>query len=158
MDNIYLTQAGYDKLFEELEHLKKNKRREISKKIEEARAQGDLSENAEYDAAKEEQGRLEARIAELETKLASSRIISPDSVNLDKVSIGTKVDLEDLDSGNKFSYTILSDEEADFDKSQIGVNSPIAQGLLGKEKGQTVSIDVPRGTIRYKIITISLPS
>ena len=157
MGDIYLTQEGYDKLFQELERLKKVKRREISKRIAEARAQGDLSENAEYDAAKEAQAQNEAKIAQLEAKLSQSQIISQDQISLDKVNIGVKVTLKDVGSGEEFSYTILSDEEADFDKDQIGINSPVAQGLLGKAKGDIAEIQAPRGVFKYKILAISLP-
>ena len=157
MNEIYLTQEGYDKLFQELEDLKKIKRRDISKRIGEARAQGDLSENAEYDAAKEAQAQNEAKIAQLEDKLANSRIISQDQISLDKVNIGVKVTLQDLSTKEEFFYIILSDEEADFDKDQIGINSPVAQGLLGKAKGDTAEVHAPRGLFKYKILDISLP-
>ena len=156
MDVIYLTQDGYDRLFQELEHLKKVERREISKRVAEARAQGDLSENAEYDAAKDAQAHLERKIGELEEKLAKSRIISKDEISIDKVNIGVKVRLKDIETGDEFSYTILSDEEADFEKDQIGINSPVAQGLLGKKKGETAEITAPRGILKYKILEISL--
>ncbi|MFC1515085.1 transcription elongation factor GreA [Candidatus Omnitrophota bacterium] len=157
MDTIYLTQGGYDKLFEELELLKNVKRRELSKRIAEARAQGDLSENAEYDAAKEAQAQLEGKITQLETKLANSQILSHDQISLDKVNIGVKVSLKDLGSGDEFAYTILSDEEADYEHDQIGINSPVAQGLLGKAKGETAEIHAPRGLFKYKVLDISLP-
>lgn len=157
MDRIYLTQQGYNDLFQELDKLKKHDRKQISKRIEEARAQGDLSENAEYDAAKEAQAQVEKKIAELEMKLSQAEIISEDKINKDKVSIGVKVDLKDLDTGNKFSYTILSNEEADFDKGQIGIQSPIAKSLLGKEAGDKADIQVPRGILHYQILNISLP-
>ena len=157
MSEIYLTQEGYDKLFQELEDLKKIKRRDISKRIGEARAQGDLSENAEYDAAKEAQAQNEAKVAQLEEKLANSRIITQDQISLDKVNIGVKVTLQDLSTKEEFSYTILSDEEADFDKDQIGINSPVAQGLLGKAKGETAEVHAPRGVFKYKVLDISLP-
>jgi transcription elongation factor GreA len=157
MERIYLTQSGYERIFEELQDLKKNKRKEIIKRIAEARAQGDLSENAEYDAAREAQAHLEARIAELESKLSQAKIISDKEINTDKVSIGVKVDLKNLDTEAEFSYVILSNEEADFDKGQIGLNSPIAQALLGKQKGDKVDIQVPAGTLHYEILNISLP-
>lgn len=157
MENIYLTPQGYDKLFQELEHLKKVKRKQLSKRIEEARLMGDLSENAEYDAAKEAQAQLERKIMQLEDKLSRAKIISKDDVSLDVVNIGAKVLLKDLNTQEQFAYTILSDEEADFDKNQIGINSPVAQGLLGKKKNQLVEINVPRGTLKYKILDIQLP-
>lgn len=157
MENIYLTPQGYDKLFQELEHLKKVKRKELSKRIEEARAMGDLSENAEYDAAKEAQAQLERKIMQLEDKLARAKIINKADVSCDVVNIGVKVLLKDLNTQEEFSYIILSDEEADFDKDQIGINSPVAQGLLGKKKNQSAEINVPRGTVKYKILDIQLP-
>jgi len=158
MDNkIYLTQEGYDKLFQELEYLKNVRRKEISQRIGEARLLGDLSENAEYDAAKEEQAQIEKRIAELEEKLAQAEIIKENDINTDKVAIGLKVKLKDLENGDEFSYTLLSNEEADFEKNEIGISSPIAQALLGKSEGEEVEIQVPRGKLHYKIIKISLP-
>ncbi len=157
MDKVYLTKEGYDKLFQELEYLKKVKRKELSKRIEEARALGDLSENAEYDAAKEAQLNLERKISELENKLSRAVIISSKDINLEKVSIATKVMLKDLESGEEFFYTILSDEEADFEKNEIGISSPVAQALLGKKKDDIVEINVPQGTLKYKILDICLP-
>ena len=115
MPEVYLTRAGYEKLREELEYLKGPKRREISKAIGEARAQGDLSENAEYDAAKEAQGYCEAHIAELEGKLSEVRIIEDMNIPSDKVYIGAIVSLEDLDSGETMQYTMVSPEEADYE-------------------------------------------
>ncbi len=157
MGQIYLTQQGYDKLLHEMEYLRNVKRREISKRIEEARAMGDLSENAEYDAAKDAQARVEGRIIELQDKLSRAVIISKSEVNLEKVSIGTKVTLKDLNSGGLLDYTIMSDEEADFSRSEIGVSSPIARGLLGKKESDTVEITVPKGILKYQILKIALP-
>lgn len=157
MGQIYLTQQGYDKLLHEMEYLRNVKRREISKRIEEARAMGDLSENAEYDAAKDAQARVEGRIIELQDKLSRAVIISKSEVNLEKVSIGTKVTLKDLNSGSLLDYTIMSDEEADFSRSEVGISSPIAQGLLGKKESDTVEITVPKGILKYQILKISLP-
>ncbi|RKY34165.1 MAG: transcription elongation factor GreA [Candidatus Omnitrophota bacterium] len=157
MERIYLTKEGYEKLFQELEYLKKVKRKELSKRIEEARSLGDISENAEYDSAKEAQLNLEKKIRELETKLSSAVIISPEDVNLEKASVGTKVLLKDLDTGEEFFYIILSDEEADFERNEIGISSPVACALLGKKKEDVVEIKVPRGILRYKILDISLP-
>jgi len=157
MGQIYLTQQGYDKLLHEMEYLRNVKRREISKRIEEARAMGDLSENAEYDAAKDTQARVEGKIIELQDKLSRAVIISKSEVNLEKVSIGTKVTLKDLNSGSLLDYTIMSDEEADFSRSEIGVSSPIARGLLGKKESDTVEITVPKGILKYQIVKIALP-
>ena len=157
MERIYLTKEGYEKLFQELEYLKKVKRKELSKRIEEARSLGDISENAEYDSAKEAQLNLEKKIRELENKLSSAVIISPEDVNLEKVSVGTKVLLKDLDTEEEFFYIILSDEEADFERNEIGISSPVARALLGKKKEDVVEIKVPRGILKYKILDINLP-
>ena len=157
MDEVYLTQNGYDRLIQELDHLKQVKRRELSRRIAEARAMGDLSENAEYDAAKEAQAHLEKKIVELDMKLSQAKIISEDQISTDKVAIGVKVDLLDLETSEEFCYIILSDEEADLEKDQIGINSPVAQTLLGKEKGDTVEVSAPSGIFKYKILNISLP-
>jgi len=152
-----LTREGYEKLIQELDSLKRVKRRQLSKRISEARSLGDLSENAEYEAAKEAQAQLERKIMDLELKLSKARIISQDQIRTDKVNIGVKVYLEDLDNHEEFHYIILSDEEADFEKDQIGINSPVAQALLGKEKGDAVEVKAPRGMLRYRILDISLP-
>jgi len=157
MERIYLTQEGYDNLYQELEHLKNVSRREISKKIAEARALGDLSENAEYHAAKETQGQIEAKISALEDKLSRAEIIKEEDISLDKVRIGVKVTLQDLNTQNQFFYVLTSDEEANYEENKIGINSPIAQALLGKERNTTVSVKVPAGTLTYKITNISLP-
>lgn len=157
MDEVYLTPEGYEKLFQELEQLKKVERKKLAKRIEEARSLGDISENAEYEAAKEAQAQLEKRINELESKLSRVKIINPDELNVNKVRIGVKVSLKDLDTEEEFYYIILSEEEADFEKNQIGINSPVAQALLGKERGEIVEIEVPRGKLRYQILDISLP-
>lgn len=156
MQKIYLTQEGYDKLAAELDDLKK-KRRELSGKIEDARQEGDLSENAEYHAARELQGQTQAKIADLEDKLSRSEIISTENLDLTKVRIGVKVTLMDETIDDEFSYTIMSDEEADIDNDEIGVNSPLAQAMLGKEPGQTFEFQAPRGTFEYKIKEISAP-
>ena len=157
MDDVYLTHEGYEKFIQELEYLKKVKRKEISKRVAEARLMGDLAENAEYDAAKEAQALLEQKIMDLETKLSMAKIISFDQISTDNVRIGVKVYLQDLVTSEEFYYTILSDEEADSEKDQIGINSPVAQALLGKKKGDAFEVKVPRGILRYKILGISLP-
>lgn len=157
MAEVYLTRAGYEKLREELEYLKTTKRREISQAIGEARAQGDLSENAEYDAAKEAQGHCEARIAQLEAKLSEARIIEDMNIPSDKVYIGAVVSLEDLDSGEKIQYTMVSVEEADYETNKLSIVSPIGKGLMGKAAGEEVEVQVPAGTLRYKIVKIERP-
>jgi len=157
MQRRYFTHKQYQKLFEELEYLKNVKRKEISKRIEEARQFGDLSENAEYESAKEAQFQLEKKISYLEEVLSSAQIIDEDKLSLEKVRIGVKVELEDLDLKEKLIYTIVNDEEADIDENKIGINSPVAQALLGKKENEIVSIRVPSGILKYKILKISLP-
>lgn len=154
---VYLTRAGLNKLQGQLEELKTTERQRIAKAIGEARAQGDISENAEYDAAKEAQAHNEARIAELEAKLANVRIIENENIPSDKVYIGARVTLKDLDSGEKIEYMLVSGEEADFEENKISVFSPIGKGLLGKKEGEEVAIKVPAGTLRYKILKNERP-
>lgn len=153
--DIYLTRAGYEKLTEELERLKTVKRREFSRAIGEARAHGDISENAEYDAAKDAQAMNEKRIAELESKLAQARILDDENIPKDEVLIGATVKLEDLDTQEELEYTFVSEVEADYTQNKISVVSPVGKGLLGRKLGEVVQIKIPAGTLRYKIINIS---
>lgn len=152
--DIFLTQAGYDKLKDELDFLKKVRRKEISKQIEEARLKGDLKENAEYHAAKEEQANVEARISDLEYKLSSVRIIERENIAKDKAYIGAKVTLIDLDTEKKELYILVSKEEADYSQNKISLESPIGQALLGKKIDEVVKIQVPAGELNYRIIDI----
>ncbi|HUN66946.1 MAG TPA: transcription elongation factor GreA [Bacteroidota bacterium] len=151
---VYLTRERLVELEHDLHELKVNGRAEIAKKIGEARSHGDLSENAEYDAAKEEQQHLELRIAKLELTLARARIIESKELPNDKVYILSKVKLKDLRSGETVGYMLVSPEEADFEKNKISVTSPLGKGLMGKVRGDTVKIPVPAGTLEYKIIEI----
>jgi len=153
MGEVYLTKKGYQKLYEDLEYLKKVKRREISRAIGLAREHGDLGENAEYDAAKDAQAHTER--AELEEKLSGARIIEDEDLPSDQVLIGATVKLKDLDAQEEFEYMLVSAEEADFEQNKISVSSPIGQGLMGRKAGETVAIKVPRGTLNYKILAIS---
>ncbi len=155
MGDVYLTRQGYEKLREELESLKTVRRRELSKEIEKARAHGDLSENAEYDAAKEAQALNEKRIAELEDKLARARILDDEDIPQDEVLIGATVRLKDLDSKDVLEYTLVSEVEADFSQGKISVTSPVGKGLLGHKENETVEIKIPAGILRYKILKIS---
>jgi len=155
MDEVYLTRDGYHKLVEELELLKTVKRRQLSKAIGEARAHGDISENAEYDAAKEAQGMNEKRIAELEYKLAQGRIIDDEGMSKDEVLIGAKVTLKDLDSQEILEYTLVSEVEADYAEGKISVTSPIGASLLNHKKKEVVEIKVPAGVLRYEIVEIT---
>ncbi len=151
-DQIYLTRVGYQKLCNELEDLKKE-RRGIAKAIGEARAQGDISENAEYDAAKDAQAHNAARIAELEAKLATARIIEDEDIPTDKIFIGAIVTLKDLScpSGEELRYMMVSPEEANYEENKISIYSPIGKGLIGHALGEEVQIKVPAGVLKYKI-------
>lgn len=153
--NIYLTPEAYEKFRKEIEYLKKVKRRELSKEIGKARAHGDISENAEYDAAKEAQGLNEKKIAELEEKLARGRMIDEKEIPKDEALLGATVRLKDLDSKEEIEYTLVSELEGDFSQGKISVSSPVGKGLLGHKKNEKVEIEVPAGTIRYKILDIS---
>ena len=155
MGGTHLTPEGYEKLRKELEYLKTVKRRELSKAIGEARAHGDISENAEYDAAKEAQGMNEKKISELDGKLASAQILDSAAMSSDEVLIGATVKLKDMDSREELEYTLVSEEEADFDANKISVQSPVGEGLLNHKKGDLVEIQVPRGILKYKILKIS---
>ena len=153
--NVYLTRERLVELEGELRQLKIHGRAEIAQKIAEARGHGDLSENAEYDAAKEAQQHLEMRIAKLEETLMRARIIESSELPNDKVYILSVVKLEDLKTGEKIAYRLVSPEEADFDKNKISVTSPFGKGLMGKVQGDVVSISVPAGELKYKILEIS---
>ncbi|MFC1703796.1 transcription elongation factor GreA [Candidatus Omnitrophota bacterium] len=154
-DDVYLTRDGYQKLMEELEFLKTDKRRQLSKAIGEARSHGDISENAEYDAAKESQALNEQKISELEAKLARTRIIENENIPTDKVLIGAKVKLKDLDTEEEVEYTLVSALEADYDQGKISIASPIGKGLLGRKENDSVEITIPAGVLKYKILKIS---
>lgn len=151
----YLTPEGYEKLRRELEQLRTVKRKQLSKAIGEARAHGDISENAEYEAAKEAQGLNEKRIAELEHKLAASRIIDEEAMSKDEILIGATVRLKDAESGEELEYTLVAEEEADYSQNKISVTSPVGSGLLNHKAGETVEIKVPAGTLKYKVMKIS---
>lgn len=152
---VYLTREGYEKLRKELEHLKKIKRREISKAIGEARAHGDLSENAEYTYAKEAQGLNEKKIAEIEDKLSRAKMIDESAMSKDEILIGAKVKLKDADSGEELEYHLVAEEEADYSSGRISVSSPVGQALLGHKANETVKIRIPAGTLTYKVLKIT---
>ncbi|MDD4939524.1 MAG: transcription elongation factor GreA [Candidatus Omnitrophica bacterium] len=154
MNEIYLTPQGHKKLVEELEHLKKVKRRELSKAIGEARSHGDISENAEYDAAKDAQGLNEKRIHELEGKLSRCRILG-DDIPKDEVLIGAKVKLKDIDTGEQLEYTLVSEEEADYSLGKISTSSPVGSGLLNRKLNEVAEIQIPAGKLRYLILGIT---
>ena len=151
-----LTYAGLQELEAELEDLKVNKRKEVAQKIKEAREQGDLSENAEYDAAKEEQGMLEIRINKLKATIADAKIIDESKLKTDSVQILNKVELKNVKNGMKMIYTIVSESEANLKEGKISVNTPIAQGLLGKKVGDVAEITVPQGKIALEVVNISI--
>jgi len=151
----YLSHEGYEKLRKRLEFLKTTKRRKLSKAVGEARAHGDISENAEYDAAKEEQGLNEKSIAELEAKLANAEILDDTNMPKDEALIGATVKMKDVDSGEELQYILVSELEADYSQGKISVTSPIGKGLLGHKKNEIVEIEVPAGILKYKILKIS---
>ena len=155
MVTIPLTRRGAEKLKEELHRLKTVERHAVIQAIAEARAQGDLSENAEYEAAKDKQGFIEGRIKELEGKLAAAQVIEPGSIDADgKVVFGATVDLEDEDSGNKVTYQIVGDDEADLKLGLVSISSPIARALIGKVAGDVAEVQAPGGLRHYEIIDV----
>ncbi len=154
MDQIPITVEGFAALKEELTRLKTIERPEVIKAIETARAHGDLSENAEFDAAKDKQSFIEGRIGELGYKIASAKVIDPDSVPKDCVRFATRVLLENLDSGEEVEYMIVGQEESDIKKGKISVSSPLGTALLGKKPGDEVVIQAPGGKRSYEIIEI----
>ncbi len=151
----YVTPEGLERLKQELQSLKVRGRADIARQIAEAREKGDLSENAEYDAAKEAQGYLERRIALLEEELSSCRLLDESKIDASKVMILSKVKIVNKNINKELSYTIVSESEADVKSGKISINTPIAQGLLGKEVGDVVDIVVPSGVMQVKILEIS---
>ncbi|MDH0865926.1 transcription elongation factor GreA [Mitsuaria sp. GD03876] len=155
MATIPLTKRGAEKLKEELHRLKTVERHAVINAIAEARAQGDLSENAEYEAAKDKQGFIEGRILEIEGKLSSAQVIDPSEVDAGgKVVFGTTVDLEEEESGNEVTYQIVGDDEADLKQGLISISSPIARALIGKEAGDVAEVVAPGGIKRYEIVDV----
>lgn len=152
---IPITVAGAEKLRRELDELKRVKRPAVVQAIAEAREKGDLSENAEYDAAKEMQGHIEGRIAELEGKIPILQIIDPKTLQAgERIVFGATVELEDEDSGNTKSYQIVGDDEADIKENRISISSPLARSLIGKFEGDEVTCPAPKGLIHYAIISV----
>ncbi len=154
-ETVYLTRERLVELEQELRELKTNGRKVMAQKIAEARGHGDLSENAEYDAAKEEQQHLELKIGKLETTLSRAKIIEAKDLPNDKIYILSKVKIRDLKTKDEFEYLLVSPEEANFEDSKISVTSPIGKALLGKVKGEELDIKVPAGILKYKILDIS---
>ncbi len=150
----YYTKEGLDKLTQELHHLRTVERPNIAKEIGEARDKGDLSENAEYDAAKNAQGLLELKIHKLEHVLANARVLDESHIDLTKVSILSKVKIRDKKSKREMTYTLVAEEEADLKTGKISIKSPIGKGLLGKKPGEVAEIQTPRGTMEFEIIEL----
>ena len=155
MSTVPLTKRGAALLRDELQRLKSVERPAVVNSIAEARAQGDLSENAEYDAAKEKQGFIEGRIAEIESKLAGAQVIDPTAVEADgRVIFGATVELEETATGDVVTYQIVGDDEADIDHGLISISSPIARALIGKTEGDVASVQAPSGAREYEIIAV----
>lgn len=154
MDRKPITDKGYKKLQEELQNLIKHDRPKIINDIEEARAHGDLKENAEYHAAKERQSFIETRIQQLNYLLANSEVIDIKKINSDQIRFGATVTYEDMDSGETTTWKIVGEEESNIEAGEISIQSPIARALLGKEEGDDIVIKVPRGNIEVEIISV----
>ncbi len=152
----YMTQEGYEKLKAELDELKTVKRQEIANAIAEAREKGDLSENAEYKAAKDEQGMLEMKISQLDTKLAQVRILDASQVDASKVSLLTTVRIKNLKNNKELKYTIVPESESDIKNKKISSSSPVGEGLLGKKVGDKAEVKTPRGVIEFEILEITI--
>jgi len=150
-----MTKEGYKKMMDELNHLESVERPNISMQIAEARDKGDLSENAEYDAAKEAQGMLELKIAQLKETVKNARIINEKDLNTDYVQILNKVRIRNLKNNQEFTYTLVSEQEASLKEGKIAINTPVAKALLGKKVGEIVEVTVPSGVLRFEIINIS---
>lgn len=155
MSKFPITVVGVEKMRAELQKLKSVERPAVIQAIAEARAQGDLSENAEYDAAKEKQGFIEGRIADLEGKLSNAQIIDPKTLDVDgRIVFGATVELEDLESGESVTYQIVGDDEADIKQGMISVSSPIARALIGKHAGDSVDVQAPGGVRQYEVLDV----
>jgi transcription elongation factor GreA len=155
-DIHYVTEEGLEKLKQELQDLRTKGRQEIARQIKEARDKGDLSENAEYDAAKEAQGLLELKISKLEEIVGNTRILDKSRLDLSRVAVMTNVRLKNKATGKEVTYKLVSEKEADLKGGRISVTSPIGKGLLGKAVGEVANIQVPAGTIEFEVLEISL--
>lgn len=154
MERVPITKTGYEALKKELEKLKTVERPENIKAIEEARAHGDLSENAEFDAAKDRQGFIEGRIGELEFKLGNADIIDPDKLPKDRAVFGSKVILENIDTGDDVEYQLVGPDESDIEQGRISVTSPLGKAIIGKEPGSEVILQAPGGKRSYELVEI----
>ncbi len=156
MSEIPMTQAGYNKIKAEVEHLENEEMPKIEKRIAAARAEGDLSENAEYHGARESQGMLQAKINLLKDKLARASIVETSQLSKDQVGFGSKVVVKDLEFGDEETFILVGAGEEDYDNGRILITSPLAQGLIGKKPGDKVEIEVPAGTMKFEILEIAL--
>jgi len=154
LERVPVTKEGYESLKNELNRLKRVERPENIKAIEEARAHGDLSENAEFAAAKDRQGFIEGRISELQYKLANADIIEPDKLNKDKAMFGCKVLLENIETGEDVEYQLVGPDESDIEKGRISVSSPLGKAILGKKPGDELTFQVPGGKRVYELVEI----
>lgn len=152
----YMTQEVYERLMSELDVMKTDGRKKISEAIATARDKGDLSENAEYDAAKDAQGMLEAKINELEKQLANVKFLKEEDIDTSQVSILTTVTIKNLKMNKEFTYKIVSESEADISTKKISVSSPIGEGLLGKKVGEVATVETPRGEMQLEILNITI--
>jgi transcription elongation factor GreA len=151
---VILTPEGYEKLKQEIDHLRIEKRREVAERIRIAREFGDIAENAEYDDAKNEQAMLEHKIAQLEERLLSARVISKKEISKDTVSVGSKVRLRDVQAGKTFEYHIVGSAEADPAQNKLSNESPVGKAIMGHKKGDVVEVAAPRGALKFKILEI----
>ncbi|MBA4250469.1 MAG: transcription elongation factor GreA [Chlorobiaceae bacterium] len=154
---VYLTQARIVQLEKELQSLKINGRKEIAQKIADARAHGDLSENAEYDAAKEEQGLFELKIARLADVLSRAKVIDTSKFDPETIHILSEVEVKNLKTNKVYNYCLVSPEEADFQKGKISITSPVGQGLLGKKLGEKIKVNAPAGILEFEILSLVQP-
>lgn len=150
----YLTQEGYDRLIAELDELKSEGRAQVARAIAEAREKGDLSENAEYDAAKDAQGMLELKINELEKVMANARVLDASQLDTSKVTVLCSVTIKNTNNGKELTYKLVSESEADLKAKKISVTSPMGAGLLGKKIGETATVETPRGNLEFEIVDI----
>jgi transcription elongation factor GreA len=153
-DDYVLTEEGYRELREELEYLKNVKMREVAKRLEEARSFGDLSENSEYEDAKHEQAFVQGRIVEIERILENARVMKEEEIDLSEVTLGSVVELEDLERGEKMRFRLVSSAETKVDGRHLSDRSPVGKAILGRKKGETVEVSAPSGSIRYRILNI----
>ncbi|MBD3226382.1 MAG: transcription elongation factor GreA [Caldithrix sp.] len=154
MEYVYLTQEGLNKLKEELHDLKYKQRPKVSQKVATARDHGDLKENAEYHAAREELSMIESKVQQLQDRIARARLLDEDEIDNEHVTILNTVEVEDQKSGKTFTYTLVSAEETNIKEGKISISSPVGKGLLKKKVGEIAEIQAPRGVLKYKIVTI----